>query len=115
MSGGRRSAIGGRRNGVRRSLEVLGPVEAKIKRRSASLGKQLSEAAKSISLNLGEGRRPHDGDRRRHDEMAAGSTSECTTALRVARIRGYITDADHSKADAVLDRLRGLMFGLTRR
>ncbi len=73
------------------------------------------DAAESISLNLGEGRRRHDGDRRRHYEMAAGSTSECTTALRVARIRGYITDADHAATDVVLDRLRGLMFGLTRR
>ena len=98
-----------------RFLEVIGPVEAKIRRRSASLGKQISDAAESISLNLGEGRRRQDGDRRRHYEMAAGSTSEVTTALMVAKIRKYITEDEHASAEVVLDKLRALMFGLTRR
>jgi hypothetical protein len=39
-----------------RVLERLLPVEAAIRKRNASLAKQLSDASESIALNLGEGR-----------------------------------------------------------
>ena len=35
---------------------------------------------------------------------AAGSASELTTALRIAKARGYITPADYAAVDVVLDR-----------
>ena len=43
--------------GLEARLDKLIPIEARIKQRNASLGKQLSEASESISLNLAEGRR----------------------------------------------------------
>ena len=67
-----------------RVLELLVPIEAKVRRHNAELAKQMARAADSVALNLGEGRWRKDGDRRRHYEMAAGSASELTVALRIA-------------------------------
>ena len=97
-----------------RVLERLGSVEQKIRRQSLSLGKQLGRAAESIALNLGEGRLRRDGDQRRHWQMAAGSASEVTTALRIAVLRRYITRDDFAAIDADLDRVRAMLFRLTR-
>ena len=94
-------------------LEELVPLEAQIKQKSASLGKQLADAAESISLNLGEGRRRRHGDRRRHYEMADGSASETTTALRIAVRRRYITAAQFAAIDATLDQIRAMLYRLT--
>ncbi len=95
-------------------LEQLAPIEVRIRRKSASLAKQLANASESIALNLGEGRLRHDGDRRRHFEMAAGSASEVTVALRIALAKRYITDAEAAEVDAVLDRVRAMLYRLTR-
>ena len=95
-------------------LERLVPVETRIRQRSASLAKQLAEASESIALNLGEGRLPHAGDKRRHFEMAAGSASEVTTALRIAVAKRYISPAEFAETDAVLDRIRAMLYRLTR-
>ena len=94
-------------------LEELVPLEAQIRRKSASLGKQLSDASESIALNLGEGRRRRDGDRRRHYEMADGSASEVTTALRIAVRKQYITADQLAAIDATLDRVRAMLYRLT--
>ena len=94
-------------------LEELVPLEAQIRRESASLGKQLADASESIALNLGEGRRRRDGDRRRHYEMANGSASETTTALRIAVRKRYITAEQFAAVDATLDRVRAMLFRLT--
>ena len=94
-------------------LEQLTSVEAHIRTKSSPLAKQLSRAAESIALNLAEGRERRDGDRRRHFEMAAGSASEVTAALRIARVRRYITADEQAAADALLDRLRAMLYRLT--
>jgi four helix bundle protein len=95
-------------------LEQLGPVEAKIRLRSLELAKQIARAADSVALNLGEGRLRCDGDKRRHYEMAAGSASELTAALRVARIRGLIDDTHIDAVEPLLDRVRAMLYKLTR-
>ena len=95
-------------------LELLAPVDTRIRRHNGDLAKQLSRAAESIALNLGEGRRRKAGDQRRHYEIAHGSASEATTALRIARARGYITPAEYDEVDVVLDRVRAMLYGLTR-
>ena len=95
-------------------LDRLAPIETRIRRKSASLAKQLSTASESIALNLGEGRLRRDGDKRRHFEIAAGSASEVTVALRIALAKGYITSADHADVDALLSRVRAMLYGLTR-
>ena len=92
-------------------IEKLVPVEKRIRRQNASLAGQISTASESICLNLGEGRWRKAGDQRRHWEMAAGSTSELTVALRIAIAKGYVSSAEMTE----LDRLRGLLYGLTQR
>jgi len=97
------------------SLEVLRrlvPVEARIRQRSASLGRQLADASESIALNLGEGRLRRDGDRRRHYEMAAGSASEVTVALRIAIAKRYVTEAEVAPVEEALDRVRAMLYRL---
>lgn len=54
-----------------------------------------------------------DGDQRRHYEMAAGSAGEVTTALRIALAKGYITATEAAEVDAVLDRVRAMLYRLT--
>ena len=95
-------------------LELLVPVETRIRQRSASLAKQLANASESIALNLGEGRLRHAGDKRRHFEMAAGSASEVTVALRIARAKRYVTATDLADVEAALDRVRAMLYRLTR-
>ena len=95
-------------------LELLAPIESRIRQKSNSLAKQLAGASESVALNLGEGRLRHDGDRRRHYEIAAGSASEVTVALRIAVAKRYITDADAAAVDVALDRVRAMLYRLTR-
>ena len=95
-------------------LEKLAPVEVRIRRKSASLAKQLANASESVALNLGEGRSRRDGDQRRHYEMAAGSASEVTVALRIALAKQYVTAEDVAPVDELLDRVRAMLYRLTR-
>jgi four helix bundle protein len=94
-------------------LERLVPVETRIRQRSASLAKQLARASESIALNLGEGRSRCDGDKRRYYEMAAGSAAEATVALRIAVAKRYVASAEVADLEAVLDRLRAMLWRLT--
>ena len=94
-------------------LEELAPIEVRIRRQSRSLAKQLADASESISLNLGEGRRRRDGDQRRHYEMAHGSASEVTTALRIALGKRYITRDEVARVEPLLDRVRAMLWRLT--
>jgi len=56
----------------------------------------------------------HAGDKRRHFEMAAGSASEVTTALRIAVAKRYISPPEFAEIDAVLDRIRAMLYRLTK-
>jgi four helix bundle protein len=96
------------------TLARLVPVETRIRRKSSSLAKQLANASESIALNLGEGRLRRDGDRRRHFEIAAGSASEVTVALRIAVAKQYITTAEAAEVEVVLDRVRAMLYRLTK-
>ena len=75
------------------------------------LASQLQRAATSVCLNVGEGRCRSGGDRRRCYEIAEGSASEVEAALDVAEAWGWRVEVGASRK--VLDRLRGLLWGLT--
>ena len=94
-------------------LEQLAPLETKLRQRRKSLADEVGRAAESIALNISEARARAGLDRADLFRRAAGSASELTTALRIARARGYITPADFANVDAVLDRVRAMLYRLT--
>lgn len=94
-------------------LDQLATVESKIRQRRKSLADEIGRAAESVALNVSEGRLRAGLDRADLFRRAAGSASELTTALRIARARGYITAADFTAIDAALDRVRAMLWRLT--
>ena len=96
-------------------VEKLVPVEAKIKRCSAQLANQIQRASESVALNLAEGRWRSAGDQRRHYEMAAGSASEVTMALRIAVAKRYVSKEDLVEVEGPLDQVRAMLYRLTHR
>jgi four helix bundle protein len=94
-------------------LEQLAPLETKLRQRRKSLADEVGRAAESIALNVSEARQRAGLDRADLFRRAAGSASELTTALRIAQARSYITPADFAAVDAVLDRLRAMLWRLT--
>jgi four helix bundle protein len=95
------------------TLELLAPLEAKVRQRRKSLADEMARAAESVALNISEARQRAGLDRADLYRRAAGSAAELTTALRIARARGYITPVDHAAVEAVLDRVRGILWRLT--
>ena len=93
-------------------MELLVPIETRIRKRNSNLGKQLAKASESVTLNLAEGRDRKDGDQRRHFEMAAGSAGEVTAALHVAVLKRYISRDEYAAIDASLDRVRAMCYRL---
>ena len=95
------------------AMEQLAPIESKVRMRRKSLADEIGRAAESVSLNISEGRERAGLDRADLFRKAAGSASELTTALRIARARGFITAADFAAVDAPLDRVRAMLWRLT--
>lgn len=94
-------------------MQQLTTVETKVRGKRKSLADELGRAAESVALNISEGRARAGLDRADFFRRAAGSANELTTALRIAQARGYITAADHAAVDAVLDRVRAMLWRLT--
>ncbi len=95
------------------SLELVAALRAivpLIKRHDKDLADQLTRAATSIVLNLGEGNQSAKGNRMKHCAIAHGSASEVRAALRTAAAWGWIDAA--SAAPDTLDRLMALLFRL---
>ena len=94
-------------------MERIAPIEQKIRLRRKSLADELGRAAESVALNVSEARQRAGLDRADLYRRASGSAAELTTALRIARIRGFITAEDFAAIDAVLDRVRAILWRLT--
>lgn len=94
-------------------LEVLAPVEARLRSRRKSLADQVIRAAESVALNASEARERAGLDRTDLFRRAAGSAAELTTALRIARARQYISAEDHAAVEQLLDRVRAMLYKLT--
>ena len=95
-------------------LDQLATVEPRLRQRRKSLADEIGRAAESIALNISEGRQRAGLDRPDLFRRAAGSAAELTTALRIAAARGYITRAEHAAIEVPLDRVRAMLWKLTR-
>jgi four helix bundle protein len=96
-------------------IEALRPVVTRIRCRDRSLADQLVRAASSVALNIAEGELSDAGNRRARFFTAAGSANEALAALRVAAAWGYVADPEAEPASALLRRVVGMLWGLTRR
>ena len=82
-----------------------------VERSDRDLADQMRRAASSVVLNLAEGQRSAKGNKQKHYSIAHGSANEVKGALAVARAWGWIEDAQAPLQ--ILDRLLGLLWGLT--
>jgi four helix bundle protein len=94
-------------------LDQLATVEPKIRAKRKSLADEIGRAAESIALNVSEARQRAGLDKPDLFRRAAGSAAELTTALRIARARGFISVAEHAAIEAPLDRVRAMLWRLT--
>jgi four helix bundle protein len=82
-----------------------------VAKHDSSLADQMRRAATSVVLNLSEGARRQKGNQQRAYEIAHGEARELIGALDCAAAWGYVLDA--SAARRKIDRLLGLLWGLT--
>lgn len=90
-------------------------MEAKVRQKRKSLADEMGRAGESIALNTSEGWKRAGLDRADLFRRAAGSAGELTTCLRIARLRGYITEVEFASVDEPLDRVRAMLWRLTHR
>jgi four helix bundle protein len=77
------------------------------------LADQLNRAALSIATNIAEGNgRFTKADRRNFFGIARGSVQECVPLLELARRRGLLEDARHSKLKDDLEEIARMVSGL---
>src|SRR5438552_3831960 len=82
-----------------------------IQRANRDLADQLYRAATSVLLNLAEGQKFNNGNRRKHYEIAQGSANEVKAALDAAEAWGWISARGAERE--LLDRLLALLWKLT--
>jgi len=86
-----------------------------VAKHDGDLAKQLRKSASSVPLNICEGACNRKGNSLSRFHTAAGSAAETRAALRVAEAWGYIGRGSAEVVDAKLDRILGMLWGLTKR
>jgi len=94
-------------------IEALRPLVPRIKARDRALADQLTRAASSAALNIGEGNYSDPGNRRARFFTAAGSANEVRLALRIAVSWGVLARSDADTAQALIKRLLSMLWKLT--
>ena len=96
------------------TITALRPLVPLIRRHDRSLAVQLTRAASSIVLNVGEAEYSDPGNRRARLHSAAGSANETRSALLVAAAWGYVSEPRARPAAELLDRVVAMLWRLTR-
>jgi four helix bundle protein len=94
-------------------IEALRPLVPRIRARDRSLADQITRAASSIVLNIGEAERSDPGNKRARFFTAAGSAGETLHAVKLAVKWGYVATAEGDSALALLDRVNAMLWRLT--
>ncbi|HUS29639.1 MAG TPA: four helix bundle protein [Kofleriaceae bacterium] len=92
-------------------IKELRPIVEIVGKHDSNLSDQMKRAGTSVVLNLSEGARRQRGNQQRAYEIAHGEARELLGALDCAAAWGYVLDA--ANARRTLDRLLGLLWGLT--
>ncbi len=82
-----------------------------IERKNKECANQLFRAANSVLLNLGEGQKFNNGNRRKYYEIAQGSANEVKGALDAAECWGWLTTRGPERE--ILSRLLAILWKLT--
>lgn len=85
----------------------------RIRARDRSLADQITRAASSIVLNIGEAERSDPGNKRARFFTAAGSAGEALNAVKLAVKWGYVATPEGDCALALLDRVNAMLWRLT--
>ena len=93
-------------------IASLRPVVPAIAAHNKDLADQLYRAASSVLLNLAEGQKFQNGNRRKHYAIAHGSANEVKAALDVAEGWGWLEQRGPERE--LLDRVLALLWRLTR-
>lgn len=94
-------------------IGALQPLVGRIRARDRALADQLTRAASSVALNLGESNYSDPGNRRARLFTAAGSAGETRLVLRVATEWKLCSSADAEPARALLERIIPMLWKLT--
>jgi four helix bundle protein len=94
-------------------IHALRPIIELIARHDPGLAVQTKDAASSSLLNLAEGNRRAGRDRAHHFRVSAGSAGEVGAAIEVSLAWGYFEPEHVAEVLPILDRLLGLLWGLT--
>ena len=94
-------------------IEALRPLVPRIKARDRALADQLTRAASSVALNIGEGNYSDPGNRRARFFTAAGSANETRLALRIAASWGLCSSVDVEAAQVLIKRILCMLWRLT--
>src|SRR5687768_7490478 len=87
---------------------------ATVKAAHGPLGDQLIRAVESVPLNIAEGSALARKSAQHSYRIALGSTREVEAALRTAECLGFLDATDIEPAVALCDRLRAMLWRLTR-
>ena len=75
----------------------------RLRARDPRLARQIRDAANSVTLNLGEGRRRRGADRTHHYRIASGSADEVFVGLRTAEAWGHFEGKAPTEVLQLLD------------
>lgn len=95
-------------------IETLQPLIPRVRQKDKSLADQITRAASSIALNIGEAELSDPGNRRTRFFAAAGSAGETLTAVKVAVAWRYFGAQEGAVAVALLRRIIAILWRLTR-
>ena len=98
---------------IREVLRELAPIIGVVERRSGDLGRQLTRAASSILLNVGEGQYSQGRNQSARYYTAMGSANETLSCLHVALDLGFVAAIDPELLDR-LDRIIATLRNLIR-
>jgi four helix bundle protein len=96
-------------------IAAIRPVLLVIRQKSPQLADQLERAATSAALNVAEGAKSQGRNEAARYHFASGSAAETRAALAIAEAWGYISSGQRAPAEAKLDHLAALLWGLTHR
>jgi len=95
------------------AIALLRPVVLRIKKHDRNLARQITDAANSSVLNIGEGALSDPGTRRSRYQSAAGSANEVRVAILASARWGYVSDTSSAQVLAHYDRIVAVLYKLT--